>query len=83
MLNHEQVRFKIEELREKINHHNYRYYVLDDPQITDADFDALMSVQELEAEYPQFISADSPTQRVGGAPASTFAPVRHTHPCYR
>lgn len=81
MLNHEQVRFKIEELREKINHHNYRYYVLDDPQITDADFDALMrQLQELEAEYPQFISADSPTQRVGGAPASTFAPVRHRTP---
>ena len=58
---------KIEGLREKIRHHEYRYYVLDDPQISDAEFDQLMNqLIKLETEHPDLVTADSPTQRVGG-----------------
>ena len=65
-------------LREEINTHSHRYYVLDDPQITDQAYDALFrQLQKLEDEYPQLQSADSPTQRVGSAPASHFEAVRH------
>src|SRR5579863_10010995 len=60
---------KIETLREKIRHHEYRYYVLDDPEISDADFDRLMNeLKKLEAAHPELITPDSPTQRVGGKP---------------
>src|SRR5712671_1477550 len=58
---------KIEALREKIRHHEYRYYVLDDPETSDADFDKLMNeLKRLEAEHPELVTPDSPTQRVGG-----------------
>ena len=69
------------ELREQIDHHNYRYYVLDDPEISDAKFDALMSeLQALEARHPALVDADSPTQRVGGQPAREFREVVHAVP---
>jgi len=72
---------KIEALREKIRHHEYRYYVLDDPEISDAGFDALMNeLKRLEAEHPQFITPDSPTQRVGGKPREGFVKAKHSSP---
>ena len=58
---------KIEALREKIRHHEYRYYVLDDPEVSDAEFDKLINeLKKIEAEHPDWITPDSPTQRVGG-----------------
>src|ERR1700681_1201562 len=64
---------KLEALREKIRHHEYRYYVLDDPEMSDADFDKLMNeLKRLEAEHPELITPDSPTQRVGGKPREGF-----------
>jgi DNA ligase (NAD+) len=72
---------KIEALREKIRHHEYRYYVLDDPEITDAEFDKLMNeLKKLEAEHPELITSDSPTQRVGGKPREGFVKVKHSSP---
>jgi DNA ligase (NAD+) len=72
---------KIEALREKIRHHEYRYYVLDDPEISDADFDVLMnSLKRLEAEHPELITPDSPTQRVGGKPREGFVKAKHSSP---
>ncbi|HID98171.1 MAG TPA: NAD-dependent DNA ligase LigA [Thermodesulfobacteriaceae bacterium] len=72
---------RIQWLREQINHHNYLYYVLDQPEISDADYDALMrELLDLEASYPEVVSPDSPTQRIGAAPSGKFAPVPHTVP---
>ncbi len=72
---------KIEALREKIRHHEYLYYVLDDPEITDAQFDALMNeLKRLEAENPKLITPDSPTQRVGGKPREGFVKAKHSSP---
>jgi len=72
---------QIEALREKIRHHEYRYYVLDDPEISDADFDALMNeLKRLEAEHPETITPDSPTQRVGGKPREGFVKAKHSSP---
>src|ERR1700674_142830 len=72
---------KLEALREKIRHHEYRYYVLDDPEMSDADFDKLMNeLKRLEAEHPELITADSPTQRVGGKPREGFVKVPHSSP---
>lgn len=71
----------IAQLCEKLNHHNYRYYVLDDPEISDADYDRLFrELQSLEKEHPEFIQLDSPTQRVGGAALSAFQKVTHEIP---
>ncbi len=68
---------KIESLREKIRHHEYLYYVLDQPEITDLDFDKLMKhLQDLEAEHPELVTPDSPSQRVGGKPREGFVKVR-------
>ncbi len=65
-------------LREQINTHNHLYYVLDAPQISDAQYDKLLrELQELEAQHPELITPDSPTQRVGAAPLKTFGAVRH------
>jgi DNA ligase (NAD+) len=70
---------KIESLREKIRHHEYLYYVLDQPEIADADFDRLMrQLKDLEAKHPNLITADSPTQRVGGKPREGFVKVPHS-----
>jgi DNA ligase (NAD+) len=72
---------QIESLREKIRHHEYLYYVLDRPEISDFEFDKLMQeLQQLEAEHPALITPDSPTQRVGGKPREGFVKVRHSSP---
>ena len=72
---------KIGSLREKIRHHEYLYYVLDQPEISDAEFDKLMQqLKDLEAEHPGLITADSPTQRVGGKPREGFVKVAHSSP---
>src|SRR6266851_7338880 len=72
---------KIESLREKIRHHEYLYYVLDNPEISDAEYDKLMQqLKALEAEHPELITADSPTQRVGGKPREGFVKVPHSSP---
>ncbi|KAF1086422.1 DNA ligase [Sporotomaculum syntrophicum] len=77
----EQLRQTIDQLRREIELHNYRYYVLDAPTITDAQFDRLMAeLQQLESEYPHLITPDSPTRRVGGKPREGFATVQHTVP---
>src|SRR5437868_8359534 len=71
----------LESLRDSIRHHEYRYYVLDDPEISDAEFDRLMNqLKKLEAEQPELITADSPTQRVGGKPREGFVKVPHSIP---
>ena len=68
-------------LREQLNHHNYRYYVLDDPQIPDAEYDRLLrELQAIEADHPEVITEDSPTQRVGGMALSAFDQVEHRIP---
>ncbi len=68
-------------LREQIAYHNYRYYVLDNPEIPDVEYDRLFrGLQELEEKYPELITPDSPTQRVGGEPLKGFAEVRHEIP---
>jgi DNA ligase (NAD+) len=72
---------RVEELRDLINYHDYRYYVLDDPEISDAEYDQLMrELKGYEEEFPELITPDSPTQRVAGAPTELFAPVRHRQP---
>lgn len=69
------------QLRQDIEQHNYRYYVLDDPSITDADYDLLMrELQALEAEHPELVDPSSPTQRVGASPLAAFGSVRHAIP---
>src|SRR4029077_4211739 len=70
-----------EELRDQLRHHEHLYYVLDQPEITDAEYDALMRrLQGLEAEHPELITPDSPTQRVGGKPREGFVKVPHSSP---
>ena len=72
---------KIESLREKLRHHEYLYYVLDQPEISDAEFDKLMQqLKDLEAEHPDLVTADSPTQRVGGKPREGFVKAAHSSP---
>jgi DNA ligase (NAD+) len=74
-------RARIEELRKAITYHDYRYYVLDDPEISDAQYDAMFrELQELEAQHPQWIAPDSPTQRVGAPPLEKFGTVEHAQP---
>ena len=68
-------------LREQINYHNYRYYVLDDPVVSDADYDRLLrELRQLETEFPQLITPDSPTQRVGAEPLKAFGQITHAIP---
>ncbi len=72
---------RIEKLRQQLNYHSHRYYVLDDPEISDAEYDRLFQeLQGLENEYPELITPDSPTQRVGAPPLETFTTVSHTIP---
>jgi DNA ligase (NAD+) len=72
---------RVEEVRDLINFHDYRYHVLDDPEVSDAEYDELMrELRAIEEEFPEFITADSPTQRVGGQPSELFAPARHRTP---
>src|SRR5439155_17202631 len=75
------VKKEIEELREKLRYHEYRYYVLDDPEISDAAYDRMMNrLKELEAAHPELVRPDSPTVRVGGAPRDGFQKVQHARP---
>jgi len=72
---------RAETLRRAIDYHNYRYYVLDDPEIPDAEYDRLLrELQALEAEHPELVTPDSPTQRVGAEPLDAFAEVEHRVP---
>ena len=69
------------ELRKQLDHHNHRYYVLDDPEVSDSDYDALLNeLRDLEAEHPELRTSDSPTQRVGAEPLDKFEQVRHLQP---
>jgi DNA ligase (NAD+) len=75
------VKKEIEELREKLRYHEYRYYVLDNPEISDAAYDRMMNrLRELEAAHLELVTPDSPTVRVGGAPREGFSTVRHARP---
>jgi DNA ligase (NAD+) len=75
------VKQQIADLREKLRHHEYKYYVLDDPEISDAAYDRLMSkLAELEKAHPELVTADSPTVRVGGTPRAGFETVQHSRP---
>jgi len=75
------IQHEIEELRELIRYHNRRYYVLDDPEISDAEYDRLFQrLVALEKEYPELVTPDSPTQRVGGEPQTAFRQVKHRFP---
>jgi DNA ligase (NAD+) len=77
----DQVARRAETLRRELTHHNYRYYVLDDPEIPDAEYDRLFrELQALEQRYPELRTPDSPTQRVGGEPLGAFAEVEHRLP---
>src|SRR5438105_6974260 len=72
---------RIEELREELRHHEHLYYVLDSPEISDAEYDSLMNrLKALEAEHPELVTPDSPTQRVGGKPKEGFAKTLHSRP---
>ena len=72
---------RLDTLRQAVRYHAYRYYVLDDPVISDAEYDGLWrELVALEAEHPELVAADSPTQRVPGAAAERFAKVRHPAP---
>jgi DNA ligase (NAD+) len=69
------------ELREQIDHHSYRYHVLDEPEVADAEYDALVGeLMDIEAQFPDLVTSDSPTQRVGAPPSKAFAPVKHRTP---
>ncbi len=75
------IKKEIEDLRTLIRHHEYRYYVLDNPEISDGEFDQLMNrLKEMEKAHPELATPDSPTQRVGGEPAKQFPPFRHRVP---
>ncbi|MDQ3771767.1 MAG: NAD-dependent DNA ligase LigA [Actinomycetota bacterium] len=72
---------RVAELREAINYHSYRYHALDDPEIADAEYDALNNeLIEIEAAHPELVTPESPTQRIGAPPSEQFAPVKHRTP---
>ena len=72
---------RVEKLRETLRHHEHLYYVLDQPELTDAEYDALMrELRDLEAQHPELLTPDSPTQRVGGKPREGFVKVAHSSP---
>src|SRR6516165_8093585 len=69
---------RVNEMRRLVEYHNQRYHVLDDPEISDADYDALVrELRDMEDAYPELAAATSPTQTVGAPPSPLFAPVRH------
>jgi len=75
------IKQEIEQLRAEIEYHNYRYYVLADPLISDEEYDKMMKrLIELEEKYPEFKTPNSPTQRVGGSPMNGFSVVKHSEP---
>ena len=72
---------KIDELKKQLNYHNNRYYVLDSPEISDAEYDGLMQqLRKMEEQYPQLLTPDSPSQRVGAAPVTALGVVEHPVP---
>jgi len=72
---------RADELRRLIEHHDYRYYVLDEPEVPDAEYDRLMrELESIESAYPDMVTPDSPTQRVSGTPMDGFETVRHRVP---
>src|SRR5437588_9677003 len=72
---------QLDTLPDEIRYHEHRYYVLDQPELSDAEFDRLMDkLKKLEAEHPELVTPDSPTQRVGGKPREGFVKVRHSSP---
>jgi len=80
-MDREEARSRIEMLRKDLDYHNYRYYVLDDPVVSDAEYDRMMrELQALEEQYPELVTPDSPTQRVGAKPLEEFSTVSHTMP---
>ncbi len=80
-MNHTSAAPRIADLREQLRHHNYRYYVLDDPVIADQEYDRLLQeLGQLEAQYPDLVTPDSPTQRVGARPREELGSVRHSVP---
>ena len=73
---------KIKQLREALHEHNYLYYILDAPKITDFEFDQMLkALQDLERKYPEFFDPNSPTQRVGGGVTKNFKTQVHRYPC--
>ena len=81
MANIEIAKKQIAELRERLSYHSYRYYALDSPEISDAEYDRMMiELRKLEEQYPELITTESPTQRIGAAPLAEFDVVEHTKP---
>ena len=77
----DEITARVDELRMQIRYHNERYHVLDEPEVSDAEYDALTrELRALEEEFPELVTPDSPTQQVGGAPSATFAAVTHRVP---
>ena len=77
----DQARERVAQLREQVSYHNYRYYVLDSPEVSDAEYDVLMrELKQLEERYPELLTPDSPSQRVGAAPVEAFGVVEHPLP---
>src|SRR5438046_5548647 len=75
------IKREAEDLREKLQYHEYRYHVLDDPEISDAAYDKMLyRLKEIETAHPELVTSDSPTARVGAAPREGFQSVRHTRP---
>lgn len=80
-MNENDLQTRMEQLRSELRHHNYRYYVLNDPVISDVEYDRLLDeLQQLEEEHPQLVTPDSPTQRAGAPPAEGFTKVEHPAP---
>jgi len=80
-MNKKEAKKEIKRLGEEINYHNYKYYVENNPFISDYEFDQLLKkLEKLESEYPDLIAHDSPTQRVGGEPVDSFTSVKHKIP---
>ena len=80
-MNQSRVEKQVKQLRKIIRHHDYLYYVLNKPEISDSEYDKLMTeLKNLEEQYPDLVTADSPTQRVGATPLEEFGTVQHTRP---
>src|SRR5579883_3360552 len=80
-LDHEEAALRLEELRRLVEHHRFLYYVLDRPEITDAEFDRLFSeLEQIEGRFPDLITPNSPTQKVGAAPSTEFKQIKHDIP---
>ena len=81
MSGHSDIQEQLDRLREQIRYHNYRYHVLDDPEVPDVEYDRLVrQLQALEKAHPDLVTPDSPTQRVGDAPIAAFGTVQHRLP---